>query len=304
MTERGDEPARRLRPVPDQPSRETAESVLPGVPRVGALDALLREVDGLRLTLEADLSLAASAVEAGAPDIAADILESDREGLREFESRALDHLAELSEDEPVLRHRRRVHVPAAPFVAAAAVVGFLLGVVPHTAGQQSDLPTSTVAATSSLTRLTDAAANGSTGDVVDAAFELHEQLAAVVAQAKTDPDAAKAALALLSAERAVLAQSGDSAAVRAVLAQSSRLSNLILQALPPAVRTSVPRAPTTVVFAAPTSSPTPSPASSPKAAPSPKASSSPTPKATSSPTPTAQPSSSSPGLPTSPALHP
>ena len=303
MVERDDKPVRRLRPVPQEPSRETAESLLPGVPRVGALDALLREVDGLRLTLETDLSLAASAVEAGAPEIAADIIESDRTGLQAFELRALDHLASLSEDEPAARRRRRLRVPAAPFVAAAAVVGFLLGVVPHTATPQGDLPQSTVAATSSLTRLTDAAANGSTGDVVDAAFELHEQLATVVALAKTDPAAAKAALALLSAERAVLEQSGDSAAVRAVLAQSSQLTRLILQALPAAVRTTVPQAPPAVTVALPSASPAAT--SSPKPAASPKPTSSSAPKPSSSPTP--QPSTSSasgPGLPTNPALHP
>ena len=118
MTERGSRPVRRLRSVRPPVTDETAASILPGHPRVGALDALLREVDGLRLTHETDLTLAAAAVEAGAPESAVDIIDSDRDSLHTFESRALGHLSDLAAGPVVRRHSRWSRVPAAPFVAA------------------------------------------------------------------------------------------------------------------------------------------------------------------------------------------
>jgi len=56
---------------------------------------VLRELDGLRLTLETDRSLAASAVEAGATAWAVDLIAPGRAGLRAFEGWALEHLTLL-----------------------------------------------------------------------------------------------------------------------------------------------------------------------------------------------------------------
>jgi len=53
---------------------ESTGSVPVGGPRVVGLDALLRELDGLRRTLETDMSLAASAVDAQAMTLARDII--------------------------------------------------------------------------------------------------------------------------------------------------------------------------------------------------------------------------------------
>ncbi|MGZ6793074.1 MAG: hypothetical protein ACXVFV_08980 [Mycobacteriales bacterium] len=302
-------PVRRLRAVAEgEQAPETAGSVLPGVPRIGPLDALLREVDGLRLSLETDLGLAADAVEAGAPQAALDLVVAERAGLRDFEDRALAHLADLAGDELPPRARRRwwSRVPAAPFVAAAAVVGFLVGVVPHTTGTPTaPLTASPASASQSLAELAQLAAQGQTAEVRTAANALHSQLLALVAEARTNPAAARQGLLLLSAERAVIAQSGDSSALGDVLAASTHLSRLILSALPAAAPTA-PAQPAVVVPTPGRASSSPAPASSPAPRTS-SAPASPAPKPSSSPTP--RPSSSSGSgsggvLPTAPAFSP
>lgn len=290
----------------DQHQPETAASVLPGLPRVAALDALLREVDGLRLSLETDLSLAASAVEVGAVQVAGDILEADRRELLCFQTRTLGHLAELSRTDELsavsdTRHaRRRRLVPAAPFVAAAAIVGFLTGVVPsHLSGGSADTR-STSAASTSLLNLTKLAAGKDTASVRAQAISLHDQLAPLVAQAHDDPAAAQQALALLTQERMILIAHGDTAGLADVLRESRLLTAQLTAALPPAVRPLAStiarvrppalavqpqpyvtplRSPSAKASASPSSSPKASPSASPKASPtstaSPKPSSSP-----------------------------
>ena len=314
-----DQQPRRLHSVPaldplelPNPRRETAASILPGVPRVGALDALLREVDDLRLTLETDLGLAAAAVEAGGAATAAEIIQSDLETLHAFEGSALDHLADLAEkDAPQSRARlpwsRLARLSAAPFVAAAAVVGLMIGVVPTGVGQPAP-EVATVSAQSTFEHLTDLAAEGRTSEVRVAAQTLHSQISALVGRAASNPAAAQQALLLLSYERTVIVQSGDSAALHDVLLQSAALAAKIRSSLPWAIRSAVPAAPTIVPAAPPAPKrqeakpqPTASPTAAkptPTAAATPTASATPSPTAspTTSPTPTASPSaSSSPG---------
>ena len=210
--------------APGPEARESAESVLPDLPRVGALDALLREVDGLRLTLETDLTLAAAAVEGGRPQLAGDILDSDREGLRAFEDRALGHLAELARPA-----RRRLRVPAAPFVAAAAVAGFLLGVVPHATSGNGDPATTSVASespTQSLLLLREATSNGDTAQALEAANILHGQLTPILLQAQTDPSAAVRALALLRQEQHLLAGAADTPALAEAMVLEHRVGEV------------------------------------------------------------------------------
>ncbi len=284
MSEQEGTPIRRLRAVRPDASPETPASILPGSPRVGALDALLREVDGLRLTLETGLSLAASAVDAGSPGLALDILEDDRSSLAAFQDRALGHLADLSATPVVSTARRsRFRVPAAPFVAAAAIVGFLVGVVPTTGSNGADeVRVSTVAANSSLDQLKAFAAVGNTSQVRMTAATLHQQLLAVVAQAGSDPAAAERALLMLSIERNAIEASGDSVALRDVLVRSAALAKRIRNSLPSTIRSAIPAAPALEVprtaspspkaaTASPkpaTASPTPSPSASPKPSPS------------------------------------
>lgn len=309
---------RAVRPDVSAPARETAASVLPSLPRVGALDALLRQVDGLRLTLETDLSLAASAVESGAPKVAVDIIDSDLASLRRFESSALDHLAELSaadlafdrelDEERVSWWRR---VPATPFVAAASVVAFLLLAVPHSGGAPTQVLAGNVSASERLEQISHLARTGQTSEIRDAAAVLHGQLLQLVEQAKTDPQAAQRGLQLLSDERSIIALSGDSLALGDVLADSTTLSNLIISRLPAAIRPRVP-AVRTITVAQPTtapttkpqasSKPTTKPSSKPSTKPSASASASASSKSTSQPSPT--PSSTAPGgvLPSNPKL--
>lgn len=284
--------------------RESAESVLPDVPRVGALDALLREIDSLRLTLETDLTLAAAAVESGAPQVAVDIIDGDRDGVRGFEQRALGHLSELA------RPRRRFRVPAAPFVAAAAVAGFVLGVVPHTTPAPTDAQTvSADSATESLNQLTTAASNGETDEAILAANRMHAQLLAVVAQAKTDPAAAQQALALLRAEQFVLANAGThSVALTQALAASRQLTSRILLVLTRAAGSPAPHGvPPTFTVVAPspdprtTSSPKPTATATASTKPQPKPTTTAAPPVTPSPSPSGSPSGRG-GLPSSPGF--
>lgn len=301
-------------PVDPYPGAETPASILPQLPRVASLDALLREVDSLRLTLETDLSLAASAVEAGHPGIAAEILESDRGSLGGFEQRALGHLHDLAEPAPVVTvfdapARRRRRIPASPFVAAAAVAGFLLGVVPQSLEPgPADVSTSSVAAHSSLGQLQAFAAQGNTSQVRATARELHDQLRDVVANALYDPDSAQQALLLLSSERDAILQSGDSVALHDVLVQSTALANRIRAALPASIRKVVPPVQTVLVepSSAPRSSASPAAKPSAKPSPTPSQSQSPSPKPSPAvkPSPSPQPSPSGSGDPSSPTVLP
>ena len=306
MTERGSRPVRRLRSVRPPVTDETAASILPGHPRVGALDALLREVDGLRLTLETDLTLAAAAVEAGAPESAVDIIDSDRDSLHTFESRALGHLSDLAAGPVVRRHSRWSRVPAAPFVAAAAIICFLVGVVPSnvTAGPGEVAPNS-VSAQSSLEQLTTFAAQGETNQVRVTSVTLHDQIARLISQANNDPEAAQQALLMLSYEREAIVSSGDSAELRDVLAAGANLAARIRNALPSRIRNGVPLAP---AFVAPTATSSPQASAKPSPTPSPSAKPSPTPspsaKASSSPTPSPSESGGPVGVPTNRAPHP
>ena len=72
--------------------RETAADRLPGTRCADGLDALLRDVEGLRRVLESDLSVAASATEVGALDVASDVVDADRAELARFSERAVGHL--------------------------------------------------------------------------------------------------------------------------------------------------------------------------------------------------------------------
>ncbi|MCU1593056.1 MAG: hypothetical protein JWO12_448 [Frankiales bacterium] len=302
---------RAVRPAAPSESPESAASILPGLPRVGALDALLREVDGLRLSLETDLSLAASAVEAGSVGIARDIIDSDIAGLHRFESSALDQLAELSDADAAEDHGASAawwrRVPKTPFAAAASVVVFLLLAVPSGNHGPSDIDAANVSASERLQQISLLASSGQTSQIRDAAVSLHGQLLKLIAQAKTDPVAAQRGLQLLSDERSIIALSGDSAALRDVLADSANLSNLIISQLPAAIRPTVRTVRPLIVTStsAPSSRPTARPTSSPSSKPSATPSATPSPKPTSSSTasPHPSPSSGTPVLPTGPGLR-
>lgn len=264
-------------------------------PRIAELSALLREVDDLRSTLRRDLTLAATAADAGADDLAGWLLLGDAGEVRAFEGRALAHLRALDDSGPTpaqpstaipAPRRPGRMLPAAPLVAAAAaVVGFLTGVVPGVGGPTTTSPQVSNAALS-YAQLTHLAATGaSASSISEAAEKFHADLAPLVAAAGSDPEAAERAIELLQSERAVIAGEADSPALRAVLAQADLLVRRLRASLPPhKLRPVLPVAP---------DHDSRRPSSEPKSSPTPKASptTSPTPKASPTPSPSSSPRS-------------
>jgi hypothetical protein len=286
-------------------------------PRIADLDALLREVDGLRTTLRRDLTLAATAVEAGDNDLAGWLLLGDGGEVRAFEDRALAHLSAMAETEsavePLIPAPRRARtarmMPAAPLVAAAAaIVGFLTGVVPGTGGSPVTSPRTSNAALDSYAHLTQLASNGASPSRLSAAAQkFHADLAPLVAAAGTNPAAAEKAIALLQSERAVIAGEADSPALRAVLAQADLLVQRLRATLPRRlVRPVVPIAPQQSEPRHSSTGPKSSPSAKPSASPSPKVSPkpSPSPSPTSAPQPAASPTSSGNPIPHTPGALP
>lgn len=222
---------------------------LPGqseAPRVPDLSALLADIDALRLTLQTDLTLAAAALEAGADELAGELVDGDLCELRAFSSRADTRLAALAgEDAPAdddvaaadepevvpLRHRRRVLSGAPLLVAAAALLGFVAGVVPDRVSEQpASTMTSATMASYELNRL---ASEGAPDEQLRLVAEaLNDELAALVAQAADDPAAAEQAMTLLQQTTEVLARQGDSSVLRGVMAEARMLRERLREALP------------------------------------------------------------------------
>jgi hypothetical protein len=291
----------------------------PPSPRAPELEALLREVDDLRSTMRRDLGLAATAAEAGADDLAGWLLLGSDGAVRRFEDNAQAHLAaaelaERAEELPAVpapRRRARL-LPAAPVVAAAAaLLGFLTGVVPGSLGDGVSSPeTSNTAALDSYAQLTRLATSGASASSISAAAaRFHADLAPLVAAASTDPAAAEKAIALLQSEHAVITSEGDSAALRAVLAQADALVRT-LQARLPKHRLRVPSAAPLPQpqdqprqqAQQPAQQPTQQPAA--KSSPSPSSKPSPKPSPSPSATPRTSPSPDSGPLPQSPYTLP
>lgn len=271
----------------DQPGTGHAEGrplagrVRPGAPRVAALDALLREIDDLRTSLQTDLSLAAGALDADAPDLAAHLLATDREELAAFERRSLEHLRALEAADAVpaarpepapaavplaARRRRRLSalLPAAPLVAAAAALVGLL-VVPDASDRSvpADTAGEVMSSWQELSRLS--AADAPAAEVQAAALTLNAEIASMVEAAGGDPAAARKALELLRVAQQVLAADDDADALQGVLRQSRALAARLLAGLPSLAPTRLP--PPGVPVVAPDAAPPPSarPARAPRA---------------------------------------
>jgi len=290
-------------------------------PRIADLDALLREVDCLRSTMRRDLTLAATAAEAGDPDLANWLLLGEGGEVRAFEERALAHLSALAATSaeadllpaaiPAPSRRTRRMLPAAPFVAAAAaVVGFLTGAIPGVGGSAPTAPRTSNAALQSYAQLTQLASDGASATKIsDAAQQFHAALAPLVASNGANPLATEKAIAMLQSERAVIVGQADSPALRAVLAQADALVRRLQATLPRRPgRVILPSAPVPSNAnppsdsAAPKSSakPSPSPKASPKPSPSPTPSPSASPSAKASPQPSSSDQGPIPGTPTAP----
>jgi hypothetical protein len=206
------------------------------------LEALLAEIDGLRLRLTADLGAAAGALDAGAPEVARDALAGAQDDVAVFalrSDRALqDAGAAAVAGEPAavvrpLRRRagQRLGVLAPALTAAAALVAVLVGVVPSagpTAAQRPPI-TSAAASYAELLRLHEAGA--SAPRLAAAVRRLRADVARLVALAADDPATAEQALRLLEQEAALL-RTLDGEPLPPELAASQRL----LAALREAVR--------------------------------------------------------------------
>lgn len=66
-------------------------------PRATGLSDLLSEIDGLRTTLQAGLSLVAAAVDAEFAWLGAELVDGEVRAVRAFEGRALAHLCAMAE---------------------------------------------------------------------------------------------------------------------------------------------------------------------------------------------------------------
>lgn len=221
-----------------------ADPVGPGAPDPG-VRPLLEDMERLRLTLVADLSVAASALDAGHPDVAADVVNADCADLEEFRRNCLGRLRTLSPYDPraaadgwvdrpdaspaspgaaagpaprplrrgLPRVPRSRWVPAAPLVgAAAAVAAIVAGVVPGPAvparrpdTRPAAVQTQPVAQTWRLFAVA-TSRDASAGAVIAAATRLHASLSAMVKAAPGDPAQGWTALTLLLREQRLLLQ--------------------------------------------------------------------------------------------------
>jgi hypothetical protein len=307
-------------PLFRRPSRRGPASPV-DVPRVADISELLGEIDALRTSLSTDLSLAAAALEAGADGLAAELVDGDLAALHAFEASALGHLQSLdtalpdqAAAPPVRRMHRRM-LPAAPVLAAAAALIGVLGGVGTGSGPASPAPAMTSAAAASweLNRLADEGAPA--GELREAAEELNDRLAALVAVADSDPAAAQQALLLLRDTTQVLSSAGQPGELAAVLRETRALVAQLTAVLPQVPRTArttgkVPVVPPVEVQprrSAPAqqdgrSTTTTGSGATPAATPAPKASTTPAPAP--KPTPASSPSASPTAAPDSGPLFP
>ena len=226
-------------------------------PRVAGLSALLADISTLRTTLQTDLSLAAAALDEGAEDVAGALIAGDAAVVQDFEARAFATLAAMDGRTPI-RHRlgamhvgamhvggghagggRRRLVPTAPLlVAAAALVGFAVGVVPDPP-DPAPVMSSAAGASYELNRL--AVAGASSAQLRTAAEQLNEEVAAVVAASGGSPAATAEALLLLERGNEVLLEHRDPRQVQGVLTETRQLADQLLSTLPPYLQQSFPR---------------------------------------------------------------
>lgn len=321
---------RRVAPAaPDRPT-SVPSAAQDAAPRVADLSALLREIDSLRLTLQTDLTLAAAALDAGADELACELVDADIAELHGFAARADKSLARLNaaEQGPAAHHlpvavpvRRRRMLSAGPaLAAAAAILGFVVFAPDRGTPAGDTSMTSAVMAGYELNRLAELGAPPE--ELREAAEELNDELAELIAQAADDPAAARQALMLLEQTSDVLTRQPDRGVLRDVIAEVSVLRARLRESLPvvrppvrPAVRPVVPQAPRVprvqdkererpADSAAPKGSPKPSPKPSPtKAAPAaatpspaPAPTTAPEPRSSASPQPSDEPAGPLPGI--------
>jgi hypothetical protein len=271
---------------------------------------LLDDVRDLRLTLLADLSAAAAAVESDSEPIAADILDWDRQELLAFlrrDAARLDGLAAAAyptgaEDDlppavPTPRGWRRrvvISLPAVPLVGAlamsAAAAAGLLPLPTHSGPRPVHVLSEGSAPVSSTFQNfeTVLAGDPSASQVVAAASALHQQIAAMIANAPQNPGGVTEVAHLLQLEQALLLRKQPPGS-NLVLAQSRKLA---AQLHTIAIRGASAQPTPASVPTSPSSSPKKSTSTKPTATSSTSPKSSPKPSSSSSPKPSSSPSSS------------
>jgi hypothetical protein len=256
----------------------------------------------LRLTLVADLSAVAAAVETDSERIAADILECDRQELLAFLRRDAARLSARADDATVTaavenvpkprswRRRVVISLPAVPLVGAlamsAAAAAGLLPLPTHSGSHHARVVSEGAPVSSTFQNFeTVLAGDPSASQVVAAASALHQQIAAMIATAPQDPGGVTEVAHLLQLEQALLLRKQPPGS-SLILAQSRELAAQLqdiasrtstAQPTPATVPTSPSSTPhkTTTAKSTPTSSTSPksttksSPASSPSPSSSP-----------------------------------
>jgi hypothetical protein len=269
------------------------------LPSGDPLAGLLEDMHDLRLMLAADLTAAAGAAEAGAEQVARDIVEADQQELARFARVAnvqLERLARHGRPEPVAatptwRRRVAVALPIAPVVGAMALsAAAATGILPlpgtHSAPNGAAVRADDRSPVTSFQQLVSVLnSDPSAAQVIAAASKLHRQLSRLIETTSNDPSRAAEVTQLLQAEQSLLMREqppGASIVLDATRKLAARLVT-VAQASPSAAPTLVPSAPPHsqrpthhTVKPAPTPSATPSsaqpssgPSSNPDASPSP-----------------------------------
>lgn len=269
---------------------------------------LLEEMQELRLTLAADLTAAAGAAEAGAGDVARDIIEADQTELARFARVANLRLERLSRRRPepqptaarpAWRRRVAVTLPVVPVVGAMAFsAAAATGVIPlpgsshqaprTVAERSADEPWNTTFA--ELVDVLDS--DPSASQVIAAATKLHKQLRHLMATSSDNPGQAQTIATLLRTEQLLLLSArppGADVVLDAAHKLAAKLAHVAPDLESPSVApTFVPTAPSSPHRPKhnSTSSPTPAPTkTSTKPAPAPSTQ----PSTSTSPAPTATP---------------
>jgi hypothetical protein len=221
-------------------------------PDAAEVQQLLDDVHRLRLTLTADLSAAASAVEAEELQVARDIVTGDALEVRRLGSEVRSRTAPADAASAARPRRALLVLPAIPLVGALAMTGAAAFGGGHDASKTiqhaATSPTSRATpgeirqtAASTLQQLERVVHRDSHGaQVVTVANHLHDQISAIIARSPHDARSLGEVTHLLQIEQRLLASRSGAAAAEA-LAASRRLTHLLhITTLPSVLPTTLP----------------------------------------------------------------
>lgn len=237
------------------------------------LSELIETVRQLRLTLSADLSAAAGALDAGEPDVARDIIAADQQEVRQLSAPAVP----IQHAPSARRRRALVALPAIPLVGALAITGAAALTSGSHRHQPSATSRSVVSAIGTPAAIQQTAASTlhqlervvtrHPDQVVAVAAHLHHQLSALIATSPNNVRRLGAVRRLLLVEQRLLeSHRGEATAI--ALAASRHVNDLLASAgVPTLVPTTVPPVavkPTKVATTVPTPTTQPIKTSRPK----------------------------------------